>query len=71
MFGRKKQQELSDDELAAQTLRNCQMSMGATFQEQVRVQDLAADDEFMEGFLHSPEYQQAIEAYRRRMEAEK
>ncbi|HJJ36092.1 MAG TPA: hypothetical protein O0X27_02820 [Methanocorpusculum sp.] len=67
MFGRKKQHELSDDELAAQTLQNCRMSMGQIFQEQVRTTELADDDAFMQGFLDSPEYREAFAAYAKRM----
>jgi len=67
MFGRKKQHELSDDELAAQTLRNCQMSMGQIFQEQEQSVTFAEDDVFMQGFLESPEYRDAFAAYAKRM----
>ena len=66
MFGRKKC-ELTDDELAMQTLKNCQMSMGQIFHEQTAAERIASDEEFMRGFVDSPEYRSAFEAYAKRM----
>ena len=66
MFGRKKR-ELTDDELAMQTLKNCQMSMGQIFHEQTAAERIASDEEFMRGFVDSPEYRSAFEAYAKRM----
>ena len=66
MFGRKKR-ELSDDELAMQTLKNCQMSMGQIFHEQTAADWIASDEEFMNGFIESPEYKEAFAAYAKRM----
>lgn len=66
MFGRKKS-EVSDDELAMQTLKNCQMSMGQIFHEQTAAERIASDEEFMRGFIDSPEYWEAFAAYAKRM----
>lgn len=50
-----------------QTLKNCQMSMGQIFHEQTAAERIASDEEFMRGFVDSPEYRSAFEAYAKRM----
>ncbi|MCQ2376576.1 MAG: hypothetical protein MJ006_01045 [Methanocorpusculum sp.] len=67
MFGKKKKHELSDEELAEQTIANCRMSMMGIFQEQAQTEEIASDEEFMNGFFASPEYAEAFSAYAKRM----
>lgn len=66
MFRRKKT-EMTDEELAAQTVANCRMSMMGIFQEQVQTEEIMSDEEFMNGFFASPEYEAAFAAYAKRM----
>ena len=52
-----------------QVLKNCQNSMCQVFAEQTAVLQLA-DEDFMEKFAESPEYAEALAAFKKRFDAE-
>ena len=63
----KKQKEEAE---MMQVLRNCQNSMCQVFAEHVAVDRLVEED-FMEKFAESPEYAEALAAFKKRFEEER
>lgn len=63
----KKQKEEAE---MMQILKNCQNSMLQVFAEQTTVSTLV-DEDFMEAFSNSPEYREALLAFKKRFEAER
>ncbi|MBE6506561.1 MAG: hypothetical protein E7Z72_01370 [Methanocorpusculum parvum] len=67
---KKEAKRLKEEAEMMQVLRNCQNSMCQVFAEQVAVDRLVEED-FMEKFAESPEYAAALEAFKKRFEAER
>lgn len=67
---KKEAKRLREEAEMMQVLKNCQNSMCQVFAEQGAVLALA-DENFMEKFAESPEYAEALAAFKKRFEAER
>ena len=67
---KKEAKRLKEEAEMMQVLKNCQNSMCQVFAEQMVVDRLVEQD-FMEAFLESPEYAEALAAFRARFEKER
>ena len=66
---KKEAKRLKEEAEMMQVLKNCQNSMCQVFAEQTAVLQLA-DENFMEAFTESPEYAEALAAFKKRFDAE-
>lgn len=66
---KKEAKQLREEAEMMAVLQRCKSSMCQVFAEQTVVADLVEKD-FMELFAESPEYAQALEAFKRRFDAE-
>ena len=66
---KKEAKRLREEAEMMQVLKNCQNSMCQVFAEQTAVLQLA-DEDFMGKFAESPEYAEALAAFKKRFDAE-
>ena len=66
---KKEAKRLREEAEMMQVLKNCQNSMCQVFAEQTAVLQLA-DEDFMEKVAESPEYAEALAAFKKRFDAE-